>query len=127
VHQLASRLRHGHLADVVPALVAAVDADPQLAVLMDAFIHARREPMRAVLRRGIETGQLPPNTDVELVADMVAGPVFYRRLVARRAASDAYVRSLVDLVFAGIERGAPDGSADVALGEVLDGRQPSLG
>ncbi len=103
---LADRLRTGHLAEVAPALVAAVDADPQLAELMDVYVSGRREPMRAVLRRGIARGQLPEDLDVELVADAVAGPLFYRRLVARRPASPEYVRALVDLLFAGLATGA---------------------
>jgi AcrR family transcriptional regulator len=104
---LADRLRTGHLADVAPALVAAVDADPQLAELMDVYVSGRREPMRVVLRRAIERGQLPADADVELVADAFAGPLFYCRLVARRPASPEYVRALVDLVFAGLGTGAP--------------------
>jgi AcrR family transcriptional regulator len=107
---LAERLRTGHLADVAPALVAAVDADPQLAELMDVYLHARREPMRTVLRRGVERGELPADLDVELVADLFAGPLFYRRLVARRPASDEYVRTIVDLILAGLARG-PDAQA----------------
>jgi AcrR family transcriptional regulator len=102
VQRLGDRLRSGHLADVVPALLAAVDADSQLAELMDVYIDARREPMRTVLRRGIERGQLPDDVDVELVADVFAGPMFYRRLVTRRPGDPAYVRALVDLVFAGL-------------------------
>ena len=108
---LGHRLRTGHLADVAPALVAAVDAEPQLAHLMDVYVHGRREPMRAVLRRGVERGELPADLDVELVADLLAGPLFYRRLVARRPGDEAYVESLVDVVFTGVAPGEPAGVA----------------
>jgi hypothetical protein len=61
--------------------------------------------MRMVLRRGVERGQLPGDLDVELVADVLAGPLFYRRLVTRQPGDVAYVRSLVDLVFTGLGPG----------------------
>jgi AcrR family transcriptional regulator len=102
VGDLGERLRSGHLADVAPALFAAVDADPQLAELMDVYVHARREPMRTVLRRGIERGQLSADVDVELVIDLLAGPLFYRRLVTRRPGDPGYVRALIDVAFAGL-------------------------
>jgi AcrR family transcriptional regulator len=106
--ELAERLRTGQLADVAPALVAAIDADPQLAGLMEVYVDARREPMRTVLRRGVERGQLPTDLDVELLTDVFAGPLFYRRLVARRPGSAGYVRSLVDVVFRGLVREPAD-------------------
>jgi hypothetical protein len=101
---LAERLRSGHLADVAPALVAAVDADPQLGELMEVYVQCRREPMRTVLRRGVERGELRADLDVDLAVDLCAGPLFYRRLVARRPAGPEDVEALVDLVFAGIGR-----------------------
>lgn len=46
----------------------------------DTVIAGRRQMLRALLERGIATGQIRPElgTDLELLCDMVAGPVLAR-------------------------------------------------
>jgi AcrR family transcriptional regulator len=113
---LAERLRTGQLADVAPALVAAVDADPTLGELMEVYVQCRRDPLRTVLRRAVKRGELRADLDVELAIDLCAGPLFYRRLVARRPAEPVDVEALVDLVFTGL-------GAEAAAGGRGRGRQ----
>ena len=66
---------------------------------------------RAVVRRAIERGELPPGTSVTLVSDMVAGAVLNHALVtppelrpAMEAKSEQFFEDLVDVVLSGVKR-----------------------
>jgi hypothetical protein len=54
--------------------------------------------VEAVIRRGIDRGEIARDTDPELVTDELAGPIFYRYLVSRSPLHGAYVDALVDHV-----------------------------
>ena len=65
-----------------PRLLAESADDPEFHRLFrEALIEPRRTGMRKILRRGVERAELPPDTDLELVIDMLAGPVIYRILI----------------------------------------------
>jgi AcrR family transcriptional regulator len=50
--------------------------DHELAsAIRDQVIEPRREALRRVLRRGVERGQLAPDCDIELLADLLVGPL----------------------------------------------------
>jgi AcrR family transcriptional regulator len=69
-------------ATFAPRLLAESTADPEMhAIFRGALIDPRREGMRRILRRGIARGELPEDADLELIIDMLAGPVIYRMLI----------------------------------------------
>ncbi|MGW4378342.1 TetR/AcrR family transcriptional regulator [Kitasatospora sp. NPDC004531] len=66
----------------MPALIADLSGRPgALEAFRAAFLTERRANCAAVVHRGIERGDLPADTDVELFMDALAGAVFYRQLV----------------------------------------------
>jgi AcrR family transcriptional regulator len=69
--QSMRNLRRGELRGVMPKLVAARAEDPALAEVLDPLVERRYDPVRIILRRAIERGQLPRNTDVELAVHMI--------------------------------------------------------
>lgn len=86
---------------VLPGLVAAMAADPELAdQYRTLLIHPLRQHMQRVIERGIACGQLRPDTDVELVLDVIAGPVYVRLLITGRPIDPSYSRAAVGLVLA---------------------------
>lgn len=83
----------------MPALIAAKQANPELhALLIRAIGEPRRELIRSLLRRGIERGELDPDTDLELFVDLIGGPIFFRRLVTQEPIDGAFAERLVDVV-----------------------------
>ncbi len=87
--------------DVLPGLVAAMAADPQLASrYRELLIHPLRRRMREAVERGIARGELRPDTDVELALDVIAGPVYTRLLITGQPLDPTYSRSAVELVLA---------------------------
>ena len=85
----------------VPGLLADMAEDSDLAEAIGAFLAARREIMFEVLRRGISRGELRPDIDLELAADMMYGPIYYRFLVRRAPLSPQFADQVVDAVLRG--------------------------
>jgi AcrR family transcriptional regulator len=70
-------------ANFVPRLLAEAAGDPEMhAIFYENLAAPRRAVMGAVLRRGVERGELRPNLDVELAIDILTGPWVYRLLIS---------------------------------------------
>ncbi|MET7679614.1 TetR/AcrR family transcriptional regulator [Streptomyces sp. NPDC005423] len=68
-----------------------------------AVIEPRRRVMMAVLRRGQANGELRTDLDVELMNDMVVGPMLVRSLLRSQAdLPEGLAERLVDAVLAGL-------------------------
>ena len=68
---------------VLPRLLADAADDPELlAALQTALVRPRRAAIGAVLRRGIERGELRADIDVDLISDMLIGPLIARVLLS---------------------------------------------
>ncbi|WP_255953611.1 TetR/AcrR family transcriptional regulator [Streptomyces odontomachi] len=72
--------------------------DPHLAELMRTFVDARRVALRAVLERGAERGELPPERDRDLLVDQVYGVFWYRFLLGHAPLDDATAARLAESV-----------------------------
>jgi AcrR family transcriptional regulator len=66
-------------ARVMPCLMPEVMRNPELRMLYQQLIEPRRARTREVLRRGIESGELRPDLDIELTTLMLTGPVLLQR------------------------------------------------
>ena len=54
------------------------------------------------LERAIDRGELTSGVDLELVQDLLTGPVFYRALMSGEPSSDELIADVVDIVVAGV-------------------------
>jgi len=99
---------------VVVEMAAAAAQDPALMEIQRDFVQRRRETGRAILRRGIERGELRPDLDLDLVLDVVVGPAVHRCFLSHQPITRVLLESTVDLVLSGAravprleDRGAP--------------------
>jgi len=92
----------GILSQVLPTLAEAASRDPELATVHKDFVSRRRRHLVAALERAAERGELRPGLDLSIVADLVAGPMFYKKLVHHERPDDAYAKVLLDLVLTAI-------------------------
>ena len=106
--ELARKMRDTLAGKVMPAVVAEAAVNPEMREVLAAFVHDRRRPAFAAVRRGVARGELPEGTDVELVLDLLGGLVYFRVLIADNPPDDAAVATVVDTVLAGIR---PAGAA----------------
>ena len=97
----------------MPALMDAAERDPAFAALHAREAAQRHEVARAAITRGIDRGELPTGTDPGEVIDMLAGPVFYRRLVSAGAVDRGFAQRVVDHILAAYtpRHTTPDGPA----------------
>ena len=92
----------GVVARILPTLAEASSRDPELEGVHRDFVAQRRRHLVAALERATARGELRPGLDLSLVADLVAGPMFYKRLVHHELPDEAYADALLDLVMAAL-------------------------
>lgn len=91
-------------AQIMPCLVPELARNGELSAGYQQMIERRRDVTRAVVRRGIESGELRPDVDVELVVAMISGPLI---MILLGSASpgldiDGLAEHLIDAIFDGI-------------------------
>jgi AcrR family transcriptional regulator len=96
--ELVVRFEAGRGSDVLPHLVAASCHDGELRASLDDYVRGGQSTLRLLLRRGIDRGELPAGTDVDLAVEGVLGPIFYRHLLSGEAVDRALARRLVEQV-----------------------------
>jgi AcrR family transcriptional regulator len=92
---------------VLPSLIDAAERDPELAELRQVQIDQKRAVFEHVLRRAVERGELPPDADLDVMIDLLAGSFFYRRIVGRRPVAVADIEPLLALVLRAVGATAP--------------------
>ena len=99
--QLLSLLTLTAFGRVLPGLVAEMAADASLAAsYRDLIIKPNQLQWRAAVERGIASGELSPETDVDLVVNMLVGPLYFSLLITGDPLDPGYARAAVDLVLA---------------------------
>jgi AcrR family transcriptional regulator len=90
-------------ARIITALLSTAQSDPDFAQQYRAhFVDQRREHGRAILRHAIDTGQLPPGTDIELGLDLLYGPIYHRLLNGHAHIDENFIHAVVTTVHAGL-------------------------
>ncbi|WP_143174226.1 TetR/AcrR family transcriptional regulator [Streptoalloteichus hindustanus] len=88
---------------VLPALVADLADDPELAeTFLNRYFHPRRATTAEALRRGIERGDLSPDTDIDLLLDMLASTTYYRVLFGHLPVTEGLAKQVVETILAGV-------------------------
>ncbi|MFS0701693.1 TetR/AcrR family transcriptional regulator C-terminal ligand-binding domain-containing protein [Cellulomonas sp. 179-A 4D5 NHS] len=82
LHGLADALSAGPAAILMSALIDAAERDPAYAALHKREAAQRHAVVRACIERGIARGELRPDSQPDTLIDLLAGPLFHRRLVS---------------------------------------------
>jgi AcrR family transcriptional regulator len=104
-HQIALMNREENRR-VTAGLVADLASDPELSEkYVNQYLVPRRAAVWQVLQRGVDRGELAPNTDFALVYEMLMGPLFVRSVIWGIHLGRDVAEKLVDAVLAAF---APD-------------------
>jgi AcrR family transcriptional regulator len=107
--RLASRRPYGR---AIASLVTEAQTDPAFAhQYRERFVQPRRDQGRAILRRAITRGEIPPQTNIEVTLDLLYGPIYHRLLHGHAPLNDRFVRDVIDTVLHGIAPVTPKSDA----------------
>jgi AcrR family transcriptional regulator len=84
----------------VAALVSRSEWDPELRALKQHLLERGTERLRHAIAHGIERGKLAADLDLGSAVALLAGPLFYQRLLANERITDDFVAMLVDRLVA---------------------------
>jgi len=88
---------------MMAGLIVEMSHNPELAeAVRTGILEHRRSFVFAILKRGIELGEIRRDVDVEVVADMLSGPVVMRVLLTGGPITPRLVRKVVDTMLDGI-------------------------
>lgn len=98
------RAREARAGRVMRCLVPEVRRSPELYERYQALLAPRREQMRAVIERGVRTGELRSDVDVDLLMTVLVSPVLAQNMLLWDPALDpaALPAAVVDTVLAGV-------------------------
>lgn len=84
---------------IMRGLMADAVLDPDFnKILREAFILKRRAATRVILERGVERGEVAKSADLELMIDMLFGPVWFRLLVQHAKLDAGFASQLITAV-----------------------------
>ena len=92
---LARTLTTSATAGVLTSMIDAAERDTDIAELQRSFSQDRRKATRVAIERAVDRGEIAQDIDVHVEAALIAGPLFYRRMVSREPLSDAFVAKIV--------------------------------
>ena len=100
---MLSMLSCSRVARILTGLAVEMAHNEELAVAVrEGLMKPNREVVLATLRRGVDTGELRPDANLDVVADLLVGPMFFRILVSGAEVTPELASETVDLVLRGI-------------------------
>jgi AcrR family transcriptional regulator len=90
---------------LMPRLLTEVSHDPELHAIFTAqLVEPRRAVVRTLFERAIARGEVRDDVDIELITDMLVGPVLYRFMIEGDDLRPAAERAplVLDLLLAGL-------------------------
>jgi AcrR family transcriptional regulator len=90
---------------VVAALLAGGQSDPELIeAFRDRFLWPRRKQAYQTLQRGIDRGEIPAGSDLDLILDSLYGPIYMRFLIRHARLDESFADQICALVLKGLNR-----------------------
>jgi AcrR family transcriptional regulator len=87
---------------ILAGLVDAMSRDAELAdAVRTGLVTSRRKVVVALVERGIARGEIRPDVDTEVVADLLGGPIVMRTLITGRPVTRRLAGQIVTLVLDG--------------------------
>ena len=93
---MATALSRSDWGRTLPAVVAAIDAEPALAQRYGRLTEERRSALAALLRSAVDRGELPATLPVDEFIDTLVGPLFYRRLIRQQPTTRTWITGHLD-------------------------------
>jgi hypothetical protein len=90
---------HSKDSHVAVRLISDIQEDPTLRQLfLDRFYLPRRAMNLDLIQQAIAAGELPQDTDADLLIDALTGPLYFRRIIGHASVSEAFASQLASRV-----------------------------
>ena len=90
---------------VVAALLAGGQSDPELLdAFRERFLWPKRLQAYQTLQRGIDRGELPAASDLDLILDSLYGPIYMRFLIRHDKLDESFADEICGLVLQALKR-----------------------
>lgn len=87
-------------------LIAEAQNDPDLAIVWrERFLLTVRAQHRLMIERAIDRGEIPQGSDVDVLMDMMYGPVYHRLLNGHLPSSERTIQEMVAVIVTGAKSG----------------------
>ena len=97
------KLLTGRRGRIFKAFIAAAQSDPEVAsAFLSVWIQPRRAKTKVVLERHRQSGRLRADLDLDLVLDLLYGPLYFRLLAGHGELTTAYADSIAELALHGL-------------------------
>lgn len=96
------KLSSAHGKAMLKSLVAAVDQSPEILAKVASFWRERLDVGAALVSKGIERGELPANTNIDLVVEGLLAPIYIRVLFGQPLTDRQYQEDLADVILRGV-------------------------
>ncbi|PGL68975.1 TetR/AcrR family transcriptional regulator [Bacillus sp. AFS055030] len=94
---------NGILGRTVVALVAEGGEDSEIAkIFYTNYLKPRREDAILILERAVARGEIQAGINLDVVSDMLYGPVYFQILIYKKKVDSKFIDTLVDQVMKGI-------------------------
>jgi AcrR family transcriptional regulator len=95
---LAYLLQSAKWTSVLPSVIDAAERDPAIAAVYSKIQEDHSAPLKFIIQRAMQRGELPKTTDSSLLVAAFTGPFFYRRWFSREPLTSAFAKQIVRLV-----------------------------
>jgi AcrR family transcriptional regulator len=91
---------------VLAGLIAEAQTSPRFAELYrEQFVQPRRDATRLIITRAIQRGEISANTDMEVILDLLYGPIYHRLLHKHAPLTEPFVQQVIETDIAGVSFG----------------------
>ena len=98
-----AKVLSGKAGRMLRAFIVAARSDPDVAAAFRSmWTNPRRTLAKSMLKRKQDQGQLREDVDLDLVLDVLYGPLYYRFLVKNEPPSTKYAEAVVDVILRGL-------------------------
>jgi AcrR family transcriptional regulator len=92
---LARLLRSAKWTSVLPSVIDAAERSPDIADMYKTLQQSYSAPLKTVIQRAMQNGELPKGTDISMLVAALTGPLFYRRWFSREPLTDAFAKQII--------------------------------
>lgn len=100
--EIAHLLPTANWSFVLPSIVDTAERNPEFAEIHSRIQRGHAAPLREVLQRAVDRGELPVRADASTIVAALLGPLFYRRWFSREPIDDAFVKTIIKLALASL-------------------------